>query len=231
MINQKRVLAVTLARGGSKSIPKKNIVKIAGKPLIEYTINEALKSKYIDKYIVSTDDQEIYNVCKALGASMPFLRPKELSSDTASSADALIHAVNYLSKMKEDYDYVIELMATNPLKSSSDIDICLEKLDGEDCDYVVAVKKIYDGHPSRIKYIQNGFLQDFYPEIPESRRQDLTPQAYIRCGSIYAMKTRTLLETKARYGKKTWPYVMSDESVINIDEPVDLRVAESILSK
>lgn len=228
MIDGKTVLAVTLARGGSKSIPKKNIIQINDRPLIDFTIREANKSNYIDRYIVSTDDDEIAHISKECGAEIPFLRPKDLSSDTATSADALIHAVESIN---EDFDYVVELMATNPLKRRIHIDECIEKLHFENLDYVVAVKRVLDGHPSRLKYIEDGFLKDFYPEIPESRRQDLSPEAYIRCGSIYAMKKESLMKSKARYGTLTGAYVMPDEAVINIDEPIDLMIARELMGK
>jgi len=226
MIEEKKVLAVTLARGGSKSIPKKNITQINDRPLIDFTIAEANKSNYIDRYIVSTDDEEIAHISQECGAEIPFLRPEYLSNDTATSADALIHAVESVG---EDFDYVVELMATNPLKRRIHIDECIEKLHFENFDYVVAVKRVWDGHPSRLKYIQDGFLKDFYPEVPESRRQDLSPEAYIRCGSIYVMKKESLIQSKARYGFNTGAYIMPDNAVINIDEPIDLMIARELM--
>ena len=121
MLNDKRILAVTLARGGSRGVPKKNIRELAGKPLIAYTINEAKRSQYIDDYVVSTDCEEVANVVRNHGARVPFLRPSELSTDTATSASALVHAVNYLRDSEgELFDYVVELMATNPLKTAYD---------------------------------------------------------------------------------------------------------------
>ena len=130
MISNKNVLAITLARGGSKSIYKKNIALLKNKPLISYTINAALDSKYIDEYIISTDDKEIADVAENLGAIIPFLRPENLSSDTASSADALIHAVNVYEEItKKKYDYIIELMCTNPFKSGEMIDDIISTLD------------------------------------------------------------------------------------------------------
>ena len=108
MIAKKNVLGITLARGGSKSIYKKNIALLNSKPLISYTISAALASKYIDDYIISTDDQEIASVAIEHGAEVPFIRPETLSTDTASSADALIHAVEEYEKISNKrYDYII----------------------------------------------------------------------------------------------------------------------------
>ena len=222
MINGKTVMAVTLARGGSKGIPKKNVIDIHGKPLLQYTIDEVKKSKYIDQYIVSTDNVEIENLCSKLDTTY-FQRQK--ASDTQSSAEALCEVQRTMDK----YDYVVEVMCTNPLKSVEDIDGVIEKLDETGADSVVSVVRIWDNHPSRVKYIEGDRLKDFYPEPPESRRQDLTPAAYVRNGSIYAMTFEQLKIKQSRLGKDTRPYIMPQHRTINIDEPIDLKVAELMI--
>ena len=222
MINDKRVLAITLARGGSKGIPKKNIIDINGKPLLQYTIDEVKKSKYIDYYVVSTDDIEIENLCQKLKTSY-FQRQK--ASDTQSSADALYE----VQRVMDRYDYIVEIMCTNPLKTVDDIDGVIEKLDNTGADSVVSVVRIWDNHPSRVKYIEGDRLKDFYPEPPESRRQDLTPAAYVRNGSIYAMTYEQLKIKQNRLGEDTRPYIMPEERTINIDEPIDLELARILL--
>ncbi len=235
MINGKKVLGITLARGGSKSVPKKNIRPLAGKPLIAYTIEAALSSSYLDDYIVSTEDQEIADICSDLGARVPFLRPVELASDTASSADALCHAVDFVEHERgEKFDYVIELMATNPFKTSLQIDKALEKLDETGADSVIAVTRVWDYHPARIKKLDDkGRLVNFcVPEPLEARRQDLTPPAYIRCGSIYALRRDYLMTTKTRYGsKESYALVVPEEESINIDNEFDFALAEIIIEK
>jgi len=147
-----RILGVTLARGGSKSVPRKNIQPIAGLPLIGYTITEALKSRFLTRYIVSTDDEEIQEVAIQCGAEAPFLRPSEYSTDSASSVSALQHAVNWVEQQDGVvYDYIIELMCTNPMKTVEDIDASIEKLILTKADSVIAVHKLEDHHPARIK--------------------------------------------------------------------------------
>lgn len=234
MISNKNVLAITLARGGSKSIYKKNIALLKNKPLISYTINAALDSKYIDEYIISTDDKEIADVAENLGATIPFLRPENLSSDTASSADALIHAVNaYEEITKKKYDYIIELMCTNPFKSGEMIDDIISTLDrNEKADAVITVERLLDHHPARIKKIEDGYIRDFCVEEElESRRQDLKPEAYIRNGNIYALRRDLLMIQKARYGTNFCiPYYKEDVPSANIDEPSDFYKAESLLN-
>ena len=232
MINGKKVLAVTLARGGSKGIPQKNILDVNGYPLIAYTIYECLKSQYIDKYIVSTDCEEIAEIALSHGAEVPFIRPSKLASDSASSADALIHAVNWAKKDDDNYDIVVEAMATNPLKKAIHIDHCIQLMEDNGYPYCTAVQELNDHHPARIKYLENGIMKDFFPEVLESRRQDLEPQAYIRAGSIYCMTTDALLATGARYGKdNTLAYVLPDEFVVNIDEPRDMVLAKLLLKE
>ena len=199
MLNGKKILAVTLARGGSRGVPGKNIRILNGQPLIKYTIDEALKSCLIDEYIISTDCDLIAEIASACGAKVPFTRPAEFATDSATSASALIHAVNYMTERGKKYDYIVELMATNPLKTVDDIDNCIKLAITGDHDACVAVHQVFDQHPSRVKRIVDGVLIDFYPEIPESRRQDLVPNAYIRSGSIYVTKTSFLLSNQARY--------------------------------
>ena len=235
MIDSKKILALTLARGGSKSIYKKNIALLNGKPLISYTIEAAKDSKFIDEYIVSTDDAEIASISENLGAKVPFLRPKELSEDTSSSADAIVHAVNELeSKLNIEFDYIVELMCTNPFKNGKLIDDVIEKLHHEeDADAVITVDRILDHHPSRIKKIENGFLKDFcVHEKSESRRQDLLPKAYVRNGNIYAMRRKMIMKKKMRYNSFSCkPFLSSGMKSVNIDELEDFLIAEYFLSK
>ena len=228
------ILAITLARGGSKAIKNKNIKKINGKPLVFYTISEAKKSKYISDYIVSTDSTKIAKISKAYGAIIPFLRPKKLSTDKASSVDALIHATRYMEKINnKKYDYVIELMCTNPLKKVKDIDTIIKKIKKYKCDSVIAVNRVLDNHPARIKKIIKGKIINFcINEKAESRRQDLKPYAYVRSGSIYALNRDYLINKRKRYGsKKSFAYILPPERSINIDQEIDFYIAEKLLKK
>lgn len=226
MLNDKKVLAVTLARGGSLRIPKKNIALVNGRPLIEYTFDEVKKSKYIDKYITSTEDSDIAKVCADNGVEVHD-RPASLASATSTSAESLIDVV----ENNMGFHYVVEIMCTNPLKTVYDIDGVLEKLDRTRADSVVSVVRIWDHHPSRVKYIEADLLMNFYPEVPESRRQDLTPPAYVRNGSIYATTVSSLLGNGVRLGPITHPYIMPEERSINIDEPIDILLADILIKR
>lgn len=228
------ILGITLARGGSKGVKKKNIRHLAGKPLIQYTIDEALRSKYIKNYIVSTDDDEIAKVSIELGAEVPFLRPKKYATDTASSVSALQHAVKFIEERDSiNFDIIVELMCTNPLKLSSDIDATINKLINTKADSVIAVHELEDHHPARIKKIVDDKITDFAVDEPnEARRQDLEPKAYIRSGSIYCMKRDYLMKDGRRYGgSNSRPYILPSKRAINVDTEIDFMVAEIMMSK
>ena len=223
-----------MARGGSKSIPRKNIRMIAGAPLIAYTIVEAKRSKFLTRYVVSTDDEEIRQVALSFGADVPFLRPAKFSSDTASSLSALQHAVEWLEREEgQPYDYVIEIMCTNPMKTVEDIDACIEKLITTGADSVIAVHQLEDHHPARIKKIVNDRIVDFcLPETPEMRRQDLKPKAYIRSGSIYGLRRDHLMVDGRRYGSvESRPYILPESRAVNVDTKIDFLVAEHLLNQ
>tara|TARA_B100002051_G_C16581886_1_gene558090 strand:- start:152 stop:865 length:714 start_codon:yes stop_codon:yes gene_type:complete len=227
------ILGVTLARSGSKSVKNKNIVLINKKPLIYYTIKEALKSNYITDYIVSTDSKEIKKVSLKYGANVPFLRPKRLSGDKAKSADALKHALLISEKIfKKKFNYVIELMATNPLKTIKDIDAVIKIIIKSKSDSVIAVNQLFDHHPARIKKMNNGILSDFViKEKLESRRQDLKPNAYVRSGSIYAMSRKFVIENKRYVSGKSIGYILPPKRSINIDDKYDLLLAQKKINE
>lgn len=226
MIGNKKVLALTLARGGSMGIPKKNIIDIHGKPLLQYTTEEVKKSKYIDHYIVSTDCDQITEVCNKLKVNT-FQR--KIAKDTQTSAEGLLEVLNSQGALNE-YNYIIEIMCTNPLKTVTDIDAVIEKLDNTQADSVVSVVRIWDNHPLRVKYIKNDQLVGFYgnenPDIIGSRRQDLDPPAYVRNGSLYAMTYKQIINNKVRIGDDVRPYIMSEKRSVNLDEPIDLELAK-----
>jgi len=231
--NAPRVLGVTLARGGSKGIVRKNIRPLGGVPLIAHTIREGLKSRFISRLVVSTDDEEIATVSKGYGADVPFIRPASLATDTASSRDCLQHAVAFAEDEEgRYYDYVVELMCTNPFKTVEDIDGVMDKLIATGADSVIGVVQLDDHHPARAKRIINDRIIDFcVPEPIDARRQDLEPLAYIRNGSIYAMQRNVLMVAGYRYGTpNSRPYVFPPERSVNLDSEADWFRAEWILS-
>ena len=233
MIKDKKVLVNILARAGSTGVKDKNIADVGGNPVLWYSVTEALKSKYADAICVSTDSEKYAKVAEDAGVKVPFLRAAEYSTKSSTAADASKWTtLEYEKHSKEKYDYIVDFMNSNPFKIVDDLDRCIEILNENDnADTVVAVNRVWDGHPDRIKQIVDGELQDWpgTNEVLESLRQDLTPPAYIRCGSVYAMKRHVLIDEGNRRGKVSIPYVMPDERVCNIDEPKDLLTAKSMM--
>lgn len=228
------ILGVILARGGSKSIPLKNLALVNQKPLIAYTIVEALRSKLLDTVIVSSDTDEILATALQYGA-IPIKRPIDLSGDSAKPIECIRHAVDlYENKTNQNkkFQIIVELLCTNPFKNNSDIDNVINKQLSTMADSVIAVMPLDDHHPIRIKKLVGDKIRDFcLPEIPESRRQDLKPLAYIRNGSIYSMR-RDMMDNGIRYGTDdSRAYVMPRERTVNIDEPMDLVISDILMSK
>tara|TARA_B100000214_G_scaffold370180_1_gene344417 strand:+ start:224 stop:1942 length:1719 start_codon:yes stop_codon:yes gene_type:complete len=228
-----KVLAVILARGGSKGIPKKNIYKICGHPLLSYSIEAAKNSKYINKIVVSTDDKKIAKVSKDYGAYAPFIRSKKLSGDKVPSVDALYDCVRRSEKyFKENFEYIIELPCVAPLRDSLDIDKALEILFTQKYDSVISYVNTGEKHPTRLKRIKNNIVTNFCKEYPEpdigSRRQDFE-SCFIRNGAIYSMTRKCILIHKSRNGKKSFPLIMDSKKSINIDEKFDLNLAELLI--
>jgi len=232
MVNSELVLGITLARAGSKGVPGKHLRKLAGKPLINYTLEIVPSIESIDNYIVSTNSLEIQSHVQEMGFEAPFLRPEEFSTDTASSVSALQHAITFMEdRLGKKFSYVVELMATNPFKDSIDVNQCINKLISERLDAVIAVHQIYDHHPARVKKIVDGMLVDFCVAEPsESRRQDLSPAAFVRSGAIYALTRAMIMDRGLRYGtEKCAGYVLPDSKSINIDSEEDFLMAEIVL--
>ena len=228
------ILAVILARGGSKGIPKKNIYNISGHPLLSYSLQAAKESRFINKIIVSTDSLEIAKTARAYGAETPFLRSKKLATDETTSVDALHDAVIRCEKIyKTIFDYVIELPCVSPLRDASDIDKALKILMSKrSYDSVISYVNTGEKHPTRLKRIVNDTATNFCKEYPEpdygSRRQDFE-NCYIRNGAIYAMTRDCIVKQKSRNGKKSYPLIMTNKKSINIDEKFDLLLAELLI--
>ena len=230
---QNKILCILQVRGGSKGVPKKNIRKVNGKPLMTWTIESAKKSGVFDSIWVSSDSDEILEVGRQAVVNT-MKRPEELSGDEVLSVDSLHWAVGEIEKLKGiTYDYVVELPVVCPLRNEDHIREAVEKLITTGADSVISVTQMTDKHPVRMKRItDDDLIEDFCSEYPEGdagRRQDLEP-CYIRNGGIYSMKRDTLMKEKTRHGKVSRPYVMEDKYSINIDSEMDLRIAEVMLN-
>ena len=221
----KTFLAIIPARGGSKRLPRKNLLDLCGKPLIAWSIEAALKSKYISKVIVSSDDEEILNIAKEYKADF-IKRPDELASDTATTFDALKHTLENVEK----YDYVVLLQPTSPLRTEKHIDEAIELLKEKNADAIISVCEVEHSPLWSNTLDENldmsNFLRD---EVLNKRSQDL-PKYYRLNGAIYICKTDKLLENKGFFLKENiYAYKMNKKHSVDIDEEIDFIIAEKLM--
>ena len=224
------ILGLIPARGGSKAIPKKNIAVVAHKPLIAWTVEEAIESDSLDRLVISTDDLETADIGKKLGAEVPFLRPAELATDTSTSMDVILHTVRWLDD-NENYrpDYVLLLQPTSPLRTATDIRTSIELLLAKRGDSIVSVCETRH-HPLWMTSVnEQGRLMELYPRsAAPTRRQDL-PVAFALNGAIYLALRNFLLSERTFISDRTYAYVMPENRSLDIDTPWDLYLADLIL--
>jgi len=229
MIEHKTVLAIIPARGGSKGVQRKNIREVAGKPLIAWTIEEANKSKYIDRLILSSEDDEIITIAKQWGCEVPFVRPQELAEDETPGIEPVIHAIKTL---RDKYDYVVLLQVTSPLRSVEDIDGCLELMIKQGAISCVSVTEPEKSPYWMYKMSKSSHRLD--PLIPQDRdiscRQDL-PKVYALNGAVYVNRCDYLINTKKMINDETIGYMMPKERSVDIDTEADFVYLNYILSK
>ena len=228
--SHKHSLAVIPARGGSKAIPLKNIKPLNGKPLIEYTIEEALKSKTLEKIIVSTDHPEIAKIALNCGAEVPFVRPADISEDVPTEL-VLQHAVKYLEEHESYYpEIIVTLQPTSPLRKSIDIDKSVNTLIEKNADSVVTICEI-DERPEWMFRFENDEVKPFIGnEISLVARQELT-RLYRLNGAVFASTHQLLMEHGKIVGGKIQAVVMDRDHSVDIDTHLDFALAEWLIEK
>lgn len=225
MIDDKKVLAIIPARGGSKGVPRKNIRNLAGKPLIAWTIEEAKKSKFIDRIVLSSEDEEIIEVAKEYGCDVPFIRPIHLAQDDTPGIDPLLHALDEV----EGYDYVISLQPTSPLRIAEDIDACIKKMVEINSPACVTIAESRNS-PYWMYTVNDKAKME--PLIKQDkltvRRQDL-PVVYALNGAVYAAEVNWLKKTKSFLTSETAASIMPNNRSYDIDTEDDFNVCEFLL--
>lgn len=207
-------------------MPKKNIRPLLGKPLIAWTIEQAFKSKYIDRVIVSTDNHAIARLAKEHGADVPFMRPDKLATDKAKSIDAVFHA---LLSLPETYDHVVLLQPTSPLRTAGDIDACVKLCMSKGGNSCVSVNESEKSPRWMYSLDKKGRMRRLIQtEKTIDRRQDL-PKVYVLNGAIYVAQVDWLLNNKAFVTDETYAYIMPGERSVDIDNDLDFRFAEFLL--
>jgi len=225
----KSIIAIIPARGGSKGIPRKNIKNLGGKPLIAYTIDEALRSKYLEHVFVSTEDPEIAKISKEYGAQV-IDRPASLAEDTSKTVDAVLHAIEYLEKEGTHPHVVVLLQPTSPLRAADDIDVAVKLFLDNECDSVISVCEP-DHSPFWCFTISGKYLQPLIDnKFDNTRRQDL-PRVVTPNGAIYISTPETIRKYEGFYGDRIIPYCMPPERSIDIDGPIDFTIAEVLINR
>ena len=228
------VLGIIPARGGSKAIPRKNIALVMGKPLLAYTLEEAQRSKRVQRLIVSTDDEEIADIARQFHAEVPFLRPKELATDDATDLEVFQHALRWLRE-NEGYgpEIVVHLRPTAPLRRAEDIDRGIALLMSSGADSVSSVTLIKE-HPEKMWRLTGDrlspFLKRMKGEFYNMPRQKLEP-LFVNNGSVDVAWAKTILQKNSMTGEDIRGFVMDALSSVNINEPEDLLLAELLLTR
>lgn len=226
------ILSIIPARSGSKGIPNKNIKKLAGKPLLAYSIEASIQSKYIDRTIVSTDSKKYAAISRKYGAEIPFLRPKYLAKDNIHAVYPVIDCIKRLRE-KENYipNVIVMLLPTSPLRNNKHIDeaiaLFMQKQEGSVISVVEANKP-----PHYFRVIKDGKLYPFINEeiSPNFQRQDVN-DIYELNGSIYVTWTKTLLKNKTFHVETIYPYIMEKMYSIDINEDFDFKIAEFLIKE
>jgi CMP-N,N'-diacetyllegionaminic acid synthase len=227
--NGQRVVCIIPARGGSKGLPRKNILEICRKPLIAYSIEQAKGSKYIDRTIVSTEDEEIAKISESYGAEVPFMRPDDLAADTTSTIDVLLHAITWLEENAYEFDVLVLLHVTAPLRTISDIDNSIAMLFDENADNIFSATPSYrnpyfnmvEEDKGKISLVKKG---DY------ATRQS-APKVYDLNASIYVWRKEVLKEKKSVFLDNSRVYVMPKERSVDIDDEVDFKLVRLLMEE
>jgi CMP-N,N'-diacetyllegionaminic acid synthase len=232
VIANARVLGLIPARGGSKGLPGKNIRPLCGKPLIEWSILAAKAASCIDRVVVSTDDAAIAEVARRAQAEVPFERPGELATDSASSIDVVIHAVDRLAANQQPFDIVVLLEPTSPLRAASDIDAAVECLVRTGASAVVSVCRAVNAHPAfMFRQTGDGRLRPFLERQPTGlRRQDLDPVFFLD-GTLYASRVDVLRNKRSFYHDDTVAFEVPKWKSLEIDDADDFVMVEALMAR
>jgi len=229
----KSILAVIPARGGSKGLPGKNIKELCGKPLVAWSVEQAKTSKYLDKIIVSTDDEKIAEKAKQYGAEVPFLRPAKLAQDGTPTIDVLIHLIDYLKDKGLNYDILVLLEPTSPLRKKGDIDSAIEILveNYEVTDSVISLGEVHLENPHVMKVVENNYLKKLIQDSSNILRRQDYPDVYFPYGVFYGAKIESLLKHKTFYTDRAMPHFIERWQNYELDDVFDFLCIEAVMKE
>lgn len=219
-----RSAAIITARGGSKRIPRKNIKPFLGRPILEYSIEAALRSDLFDEVMVSTDDEEIAQVAKRAGAKVPFFRSDSTSNDFATTAEVIAEVLAAYEQIGEEFDTVCCIYPTAPFVTANAIRTAMKLLEQERADCVIPVVK-FSFPPQRGVIIREGKIAPKWPENMAKRSQDLEP-LYHDCGQFYCLNVGSFRQQKAIWMENAVAFVQDEKYVQDIDTSEDWEIAE-----
>ena len=226
-----KILYIIPARAGSKGLPGKNIRLLGGKPLIAHSIEAAKASAFKGIVLVSTDSEEIALIGKKFGAEVPFIRPAELSTDSACTVDVLLHAINFYKLQHVFFDYIVLLQPTSPLRTSLDIDTAFQLLAEKNAHAVVTVCES-EHHPAWSNVLpENGSMKNFLREEIKGKNRQQLPKSYRLNGAVYISKTDVLEEQKGFIHDGTVACIMPSDRSVDIDNEIDFKLAELLMIK
>jgi len=231
MFDGSQVVCVIPARGGSRGLPGKNIKDLLGKPLIVHSIEQGKRSKYVDRVIVSTEDNRIAAIARAHGAELPFIRPLDLATDTSSTLDVLLHALEWM-KTQEKYspEILVLLHATAPLRTVDDIDHCIALLFEKNVDVVFSVCEANrNPYFNMVEVDRRGRVRLVKKSVAVTRQS--SPKVYDMNASIYVWRVAALLKEKKVVLGKSAIFVMPKERSVDIDDLMDFDVAKLMMIK
>jgi CMP-N,N'-diacetyllegionaminic acid synthase len=228
MIGQRTAIGIIPARAGSKGLPGKNTRLLCGKPLIVWTIEKALRSRHLDRVVVTTDSEEIAAIAREAGAEVPFTRPAELATDTANSYDVIRHALAYLTPTI--FDYTVLLEPTSPLREDGDIDRAVGALDqaSDRFDSIVTLGEVHE-HPSIVKKIHEQSIKPFVSNMASPTRRQDAQLAYFPYGVAYAAKTQVLLSENTFYTERCMGLPIQRYQNYEIDDLFDFLCVETVM--
>lgn len=231
MIDGASVLSIIPARGGSKGLPRKNVLPLGGRPLIQWTVAASRASRHVDRTILSTDDAEIAARAREAGCEVPFMRPPELATDEASTVDVILHALQALEAEGARFDYTVVLQPTSPLRLAEDIDACIELCHRAAAPSCVSLSPAKWALEWIFRLGPDGVMAPVTGQVGGSyRRQDASP-CFGPNGAVYVGRTEQVRAARTFYGPGTVGHVMPAERSIDIDTRLDMAIAETVLAE
>lgn len=227
------ILAIIPARAGSKRLPSKNTKLLNGKPLVQWTIDAALKSNVFDEVLVSTDSPQIAKIAEDLGLTVPFIRPSTISGDKATSVDVALHALNYYEQQGKSFEYVMLLQPTSPLRQVADITMAVETLEKRNADAIISVCECEHSPLWSNTLGDEGDMDQFLASVENktTRSQDL-PKYYRLNGAIYLVKSDKLIAERNFFiSSNVFAYKMEQTHSIDIDTLIDFKMAELLMTE